>query len=120
MTTDPVSEKIIYPWQRFWCGRTETLDLSDYGFLVDPTNLLALAGHPKPSTLGELSKLRALILLGEPGMGKTATLAAEANKTVTMVFRSAPTFAPFPVNRFSTSASSSTRSFRTGSRATRT
>lgn len=57
------------------------MDLSDYGFLVDPANRLALTGHPKPKTLDELSTYHALILLGEAGMGKTAVLAAEAART---------------------------------------
>lgn len=70
-------KKIIYPWQRFWCPRDGTLDLSDAGFLTDPKSEFPSA-YPKPSALTDLAPLRALVLLGEPGIGKTTTLEQEA------------------------------------------
>jgi hypothetical protein len=81
MSTSAPFPKIDYPWTRFWGGRTETLDLSDYGFLVDPTNLLALGGYPLPKTYDQISQHRALILLGEPGMGKSWVLSNQAERT---------------------------------------
>lgn len=80
MTTTTPTLKLNYPWQRFWGGRTETLDLSDYGFLVDPTNLLGLGGNPLPKTYDEIAEYRALILLGEPGMGKSWVLSKQAER----------------------------------------
>jgi hypothetical protein len=73
-----VSAKPQYDWQRFWIPRDGMLDLSDGGFLADPTGP-SLRSHPAaPATLAELTKYRALVLLGEPGIGKSTTLEAEA------------------------------------------
>lgn len=66
-------------WQRFWVGRTATLDLvSDGGFLRDPEDEFGRAYPGSPSTLVALQKYRALALLGEPGMGKSVSLVDEA------------------------------------------
>ena len=59
------------------------MNLSDCGFLVDPTNRLALSGYPPPKTFEDISKNRALVLLGEPGMGKSAVLASQAERSAT-------------------------------------
>jgi hypothetical protein len=68
-------------WQRFWVSRTGLVDLSDAGFLVDPTSRISAAFlDSRPSTLVDLQKYRALVLLGEPGMGKSTTLKAEADR----------------------------------------
>jgi len=69
-----------YNWQRFWIARTGTVDLSDGGFLVDPTNLLLRSSATKPLPLTELNDYRALVLLGEPGIGKSTTLLEEAER----------------------------------------
>lgn len=50
------------------------LDLSDAGFLSDPTSQFLSSNHARPLTLDELAAYRGLILLGEPGMGKSTTL----------------------------------------------
>jgi hypothetical protein len=70
--------KTLYDWQRFWVARTSMLDLSDGGFLADPTSPLRRSHPATPATLAELAKYRALVLLGEPGIGKSTTLEAEA------------------------------------------
>jgi hypothetical protein len=72
------SAKPVYDWQRFWIARTGTLDLSDGGFLADPVSPLRRSHPSSPSMLTELGKYRALVLLGEPGIGKSATLKSEA------------------------------------------
>lgn len=70
--------KPVYSWDRFWISRDGIVDLSDGGFLADPTSPLRRA-HPKtPAMLTELGRYRALVLLGEPGIGKSTTLEAEA------------------------------------------
>jgi hypothetical protein len=73
-------ERPIYNWQRFWVPRTGTVDLSDGGFLADPTNLLLRSSATKPHPLTELTDYRALVLLGEPGIGKSTTLLEEAER----------------------------------------
>jgi predicted NACHT family NTPase len=67
----------IYAWQRFWVPRDEGIDLSDGGFLRDPQSESARYSAYKLDTLSELQHFRVLGLLGEPGMGKSATLQAE-------------------------------------------
>jgi hypothetical protein len=67
-------------WQRFWVGRTATLDLSDDGFLRDPEDEFVRALPGAPVNLAALQKFRALALLGEPGMGKSVSLADEAER----------------------------------------
>jgi hypothetical protein len=67
----------IYGWQRFWVPRDGSIDLSDGGFLLDPEGESAQYSAQKLYTLPALQHLRALALLGEPGIGKSATLEAE-------------------------------------------
>ena len=56
-------------------AQTGVLDLSDAGFLRDPVDSLYGAGPLR--TLAELEAYPALVLLGEPGIGKSATLQRE-------------------------------------------
>ncbi len=72
--------KLVYSWERFWISRDGIVDLSDGGFLVDPTSPLRRAHPNTPAMLTELGRYRALVLLGEPGIGKSATLEAEATR----------------------------------------
>jgi len=67
-----------YASSRFWVPRTAVVDMSDGGFLVDPTQTIFRSRTPPPAALPELKKYRALGLLGEPGMGKSTALKAEA------------------------------------------
>ncbi len=65
----------VYEWPRFWIPQTAILDLSDAGFLRDPLD--SLYGPGPLRTLVQLDAHRALALLGEPGIGKSATLKQE-------------------------------------------
>jgi predicted NACHT family NTPase len=67
----------MYPWRRYWVPRDGLIDLSDDGFLVDPESERARYSAQKLYTLPELQHYRALVLLGEPGIGKSITLGAE-------------------------------------------
>ena len=67
-----------YPWSRFWVARDSTIDLSDAGFLQDPTE--GPARWQRPSPLAALQDWRALVLLGEPGIGKSTALREEADR----------------------------------------
>ncbi len=67
----------IYAWRRFWVPRDGVLDLSDGGFLLDPEREMSQYSAQRLATLTELQHLRALALLGEPGIGKSSTLETE-------------------------------------------
>ena len=65
----------VYEWPRFWIPQTGILDLSDAGFLRDPVE--SVYGPGTLRTLAQLEAYPALALLGEPGIGKSATLKQE-------------------------------------------
>ena len=73
-----VMPEVIYPWSRFWVPRDGVIDLSDGGFLRDPTDWLA--GPQSPVSLAALQHWRSLALLGEPGIGKSSALKEEADR----------------------------------------
>ena len=74
-----------YPWPRFWVPSDGTIDLSDGGFLRDPTDWLA--GPQGLVPLAALQPRRALVLLGEPGIGKSTTLKEEADRIALLPWR---------------------------------
>jgi hypothetical protein len=67
-----------YPWLRFWVSHDSAIDLSDAGFLCDPTD--RFGQRPRPVTLAELQDWKSLVLLGEPGIGKSTALKEEASR----------------------------------------
>jgi hypothetical protein len=67
----------IFPWKRFWCGRTGSFSLNDNGFLIDPESEYAKYSHIDVKSFGEIQNIPCLILLGEPGSGKTTALEEE-------------------------------------------
>ena len=60
-----------YNWQRFWCEREDEFSLDD-GYLQNPgdENLREFL-NPAVKRIEEFEKYRCLILLGEPGLGKS-------------------------------------------------
>lgn len=78
----PVRLDPTYRWPRFWVPPDGTIDLSDAGFLRDPTEWLARPLGPEP--LAALQHWRALVLLGEPGIGKSTTLKEEADRVASL------------------------------------
>jgi hypothetical protein len=71
-----------YDWPRFWIPQTGILDLSDAGFLRDPVD--SLYGPGPLRTLAQLEDAPALALLGEPGIGKSASLSQEHRRLATL------------------------------------
>lgn len=65
---------------RFWVPRSGHIDLSDGGFLMDPALAFFRSSSPPPASLRGLKSYRALALLGEPGMGKSTELQADAER----------------------------------------
>ncbi|NER88957.1 hypothetical protein [Moorena sp. SIO3A2] len=71
-----------YNWQRFWCSPSERFDLGYDGYLSDP-DVKSVNGYnpnPKLVTFREISEIPCLILLGEPGIGKTQAMKEEEDK----------------------------------------
>ena len=64
-----------YNWKRFWhpVGDEAQLRLWDGGFLEDPEHP-TLPGAPELRTIEELAERCCVVLLGEPGMGKSRAL----------------------------------------------
>ncbi len=67
----------IFHWKRFWCSRTGTISLNDNGFFFDPESEYAHYYHNGVVAFEEIQETPCLILLGEPGIGKTTTLKSE-------------------------------------------
>ncbi|NEO66142.1 MAG: hypothetical protein F6J98_39470, partial [Moorea sp. SIO4G2] len=73
-----------YNWQRFWCAPSDRFYLDYDGYLSDP-EVQSVKGYnynpnPKLVTFREISGIPCLILLGEPGIGKTQAMKEEEEK----------------------------------------
>jgi hypothetical protein len=60
-----------YNWKRFWCPREAEFNLGDNGFLTDPDEQYGKFLNPNLASIEDLSAHQCLILLGEPGIGKS-------------------------------------------------
>jgi hypothetical protein len=69
-----------YAWKRFWCPRNGTLHLIDRGYLPDPSGPYGRLLGSDLRPFEDISDLPCLVLLGEPGIGKTTALRAEREK----------------------------------------
>jgi hypothetical protein len=72
----------VYPWKRFWYPRETSLELLDGGYLYRPEVESAnqfFGGNLFP--LEELASIPCLILLGEPGLGKSRELSQQHTLT---------------------------------------
>ena len=58
-------------YKRFWCPRTAQIDLSDRGYLVDPESEWGKHYNPGLVGLEAIADIPCLVLLGEPGIGKS-------------------------------------------------
>lgn len=66
-----------YKWKRFWCERASSVALSDAGYLCDPGTPWGRIVNPGVLPIESIVHTPCLVLLGEPGMGKTHALEAE-------------------------------------------
>jgi hypothetical protein len=60
-----------YPWKRFWSLRSSRLVLEPSGFLVDPDGTYGKVLNPEVKHFSEIDATPCLVLLGEPGIGKS-------------------------------------------------
>jgi len=71
--------KQLYNWKRFWCPPTSSFSLADGGYLSDPDSNYGRYFNPDVVSFEAIAETPCLVLLGEPGMGKTHAMRAEAN-----------------------------------------
>ena len=71
----------LYNWKRFWCPREGNIALTDAGYLEDPDTPWGHIQNPDVSSFDSISDARCLVMLGEPGMGKTYAIGTEAANT---------------------------------------
>ena len=63
-----------YEWKRFWCPRSGRINLDYNGYLWDPEGEWGKVHNPNLVSLEEIADIPCLILLGEPGIGKSDEL----------------------------------------------
>ncbi|MEM1252244.1 MAG: hypothetical protein AAGI69_07410 [Cyanobacteria bacterium P01_H01_bin.21] len=61
----------IYDWKRFWYPQGTEIKVCDRGYLINPASEWGKYTNPKLVELKKLSDIPCLILLGEPGIGKS-------------------------------------------------
>jgi len=69
-----------YPWKRFWCPRGEVILLTDRGYLADP-DVGGPYSNPYLVPFETIAGNPCLVLLGEPGIGKSTALATHVLET---------------------------------------
>ena len=66
-----------YEWKRFWLPRSEAaIPLSDGGYFPDPDSEYARWLNPEATTFELIDHYPCLVLLGEPGIGKSTAMEA--------------------------------------------
>lgn len=67
----------IYKWKRFWCPREGKINLSDGGYLYDPDSYYGKIMNPNLVSFEAIADVPCLVLLGEPGIGKSIAIDTE-------------------------------------------
>lgn len=70
------SRDVLEPPRRFWHERIEEVALDPGGFLLDPSTELGHLTNPKAIPLEAVDDCPVVVLLGEPGIGKSTELRA--------------------------------------------
>lgn len=66
-----------YEWKRFWLPRSNVaILLSDRGYFPDPDSEYARWQNPEATTFELIDHYPCLVLLGEPGIGKSTVMEA--------------------------------------------
>ena len=63
-----------YKWKRFWYPHGTDINLSDYGYLPDPESDRQHFYNPKIVSFEALANIPCLVLIGEPGIGKSTVI----------------------------------------------
>ncbi|MGA2322891.1 MAG: hypothetical protein ABSG22_03485 [Sedimentisphaerales bacterium] len=72
-----------YNWKRFWCPRETEYQLGDNRFLTDPDDDYGKFSNPNLISTENLHTQQYLVLLGEPGIGKSFEISNFYNQCVT-------------------------------------
>jgi predicted NACHT family NTPase len=64
----------LYDWRRFWYPRGAPITLAGGGFLLDPESVYGVHCNPHVVPFSQIAGKPCLVLLGEPGIGKTTAL----------------------------------------------
>jgi hypothetical protein len=75
-------DKLSYPWKRFWCQRKDILQLGLDGYLVDPEETNGLFQNNSAKSFPEIASIPCLVLLGEPGIGKSKEVNDASNNSM--------------------------------------
>ena len=75
----PVAVAEVHRWRRFWSSREGTYSLGDAGFLVDPETEYGRHVH-EVIAIDRLEEAPCLVLLGEPGIGKSTVIREEQQR----------------------------------------
>lgn len=70
-----------YDWKRFWCPLGSSISLQDGGYLVDPEGKYGNHFNPDLHSFDAIVEYPCLVLLGEPGIGKTSAMQDEKEST---------------------------------------
>jgi hypothetical protein len=65
----------MFNWKRFWCRREESFSLNDDGYLMDPEGEYTKYSQPHAVPFEKIATHPCLALLGEPGIGKSTSMA---------------------------------------------
>lgn len=77
-----IYERMNYKWERYWIPRDKgNIDFSGNGFPLDPKHELSEYIDYLPKPLSDYREIPCLVLLGEPGMGKSTILEKEYSET---------------------------------------
>ncbi len=70
----------VYQWQRYWVPRSETIHFDEQGFFIDPSDRFGAILNPDAIRFEDIASTPCLVLLGEPGIGKTRALQEEQER----------------------------------------
>lgn len=68
-----------FPWKRFWCPTEGKLQLDDDGYLLEPEGEYGYLLNPDVVPFEKIKDIPCLVLLGEPGIGKSNSVEDEIN-----------------------------------------
>jgi hypothetical protein len=95
---------VDYGWERFWCPRDEHYLATDMGYLSDPNSKHAKTVAPNVKPLHQFQSLSCIVLLGEPGTGKTTEFNKEFERQSQQCHENNEKCIKFNLNEYQTDA----------------